>query len=294
MLFKKEERLMIFLKLLLSVAVASCFITSAAAAEVHCTPQTTVDVTKIAPQVVLVGERHGTKEIPAFVAGFVCSLLKNQRPVILAIETDGAEQEALNRYLASTGGDPDRAALIASTRWQDECQDGRKSEAMLALIESMRRWQRSGARVAIVALGANENWNVPLTPAEEAAPLPIMDQLLASLINDRLMSDHLLLTALLYRNYTIVSLSGFMHSSTLKGNRQDPEFLPMGYRIIRQQPAFVIGFETGAGTAWNSGPNGCKATSIGAQTLYSDKTQIDAVVKFETVTASPPAKDRTK
>ena len=276
----------------LAVAIAaSCIAGESQAAEVQCSPTTEVDVSSIGTRIVIVGERHGTTEIPAFVERLVCSFLRMGRPVILALETDGAEQAAVNRYLDSDGLPADRSTYLVSARWQDECQDGRKSVAMLALIDAMRRWRQAGQRVGVATIGPNENVSAPLSAAEESSPLSVEDAVVAARANDRILAGNALLTAAQFRPYTIVALTGFLHASTLKGNARDPEYLPTGYLVAQQLPTFTIAIETGPGSSWNQTAGGCGASAIAAQKLYSDGTKTDAVVRLQTVTASPPAKD---
>ncbi len=274
---------------LFAALLASMLAGSAAAMEADCAPQTKIDAAKINTQIVLVGESHGTKELPAFTAGLVCSLLRAGKSVILAVERNGEEQEGLNRYLDSEGGDSARDALLQGERWQSKYQDGRASQAMLELIESMRALRQAGQRIGVLALGRNENLNVPMTAAERA-PLTPEDNILQSRIYDRAMADNLLFASILYRTYVIVALTG--HSHTAKGYAQDPEFLPMGYLINQQAPTFIIGFETGGGMAWSAGGGGYKERPIAAGRLYREGTKIDAVVFIDMLTASPSALPR--
>ena len=87
-----------------------------------CAPQTLLDVEKISQQIILVGELHGTNEIPSFTAGLVCSLLRIGKSVILALELDGDQQPSLNRYLDSKGSNLDRRELIKGYDWLGTCQ----------------------------------------------------------------------------------------------------------------------------------------------------------------------------
>lgn len=48
---------------------------AAPVATLPCTPQTAIDVSKIAPQIIIVGEIHGTEQAPRFVGELICSLL---------------------------------------------------------------------------------------------------------------------------------------------------------------------------------------------------------------------------
>ena len=105
---------MIPLPRLLRLLAVTPFIGAAFGADPDCIPQSSVDVTTLEPQVVLVGEAHGTNEIPRFTGSLVCSLLKAGRSVILAVEQDADEQDALNRYMRSDGSAAEKRVLIKS------------------------------------------------------------------------------------------------------------------------------------------------------------------------------------
>lgn len=108
-------------------------------------------------RLVLLGEMHGTREIPALVGALIDHEVKRGRSVILALEISSREQARVDRYLASSGHDADRQALLAGEHWQDAMHDGRDSQAMLALIERVRRMHVQGADVPILLFDPGGN-----------------------------------------------------------------------------------------------------------------------------------------
>lgn len=102
-------------------------------------------------RVVLLGEMHGTQEIPALVAALIEQRAVRGRREVLALEIDSAEQRRIDRYLASDGSHAARQALLAGEHWTETHHDGRDSVAMLALIERMRRLRAAGHAVPVVA-----------------------------------------------------------------------------------------------------------------------------------------------
>jgi hypothetical protein len=103
--------------------------------------------------VVLLGELHGTREIPALVGALACHAGSAGAPVLVALEVPREEQRAVDAYLESDGGEDARGALLEGTFWRRPYQDGRSSEAMLALLERVRAWrQRDGLAVSVLAL----------------------------------------------------------------------------------------------------------------------------------------------
>ena len=96
------------------------------------------------------GELHGTEETPAFV-GEMARLASKLSPVRVGLEIVDEEQPAIDRYLTSTGSEADRKALVAGKFWTDAFQDGRRSRAMVGLLESMRALKHGGADVGVFA-----------------------------------------------------------------------------------------------------------------------------------------------
>lgn len=67
-----------------------------------------MEAASIEPQIIIVGEMHGTEQAPRFVSGLVCSLLQAGHGVIVALERNATEQGALNDFMASAGRAVDR------------------------------------------------------------------------------------------------------------------------------------------------------------------------------------------
>lgn len=95
----------------------------------------------------VLGELHGTEELPHTVARTVCAAAIGGKAVWLALEIPRNEQEHLESFLA-TG---DEAALLASHFWRRDYQDGRSSQAMLELLREVRRMRGDGLAVRILA-----------------------------------------------------------------------------------------------------------------------------------------------
>lgn len=102
-------------------------------------------------RLVLLGEMHGTREIPALVGDLVESDARSGNPLMLALEIDSREQSRIDRYLASSGTDADRRLLLSGDHWQDPMHDGRDSDAMLTLIERVRGLRAAHGELWIVA-----------------------------------------------------------------------------------------------------------------------------------------------
>lgn len=96
---------------------------------------------------IIFGEIHGTVEAPAMFADFIC--MAASTPLTVGLEMDGSEQPRLDRYLRSNGDPAARAELLRGPHWK--IKDGRASQAMLGLVESIRKLKRQGRDIAVVA-----------------------------------------------------------------------------------------------------------------------------------------------
>lgn len=264
------------------------FLEPVAGAEPACVAQTLIDVKTIEQQVILIGETHGTNEIPAFTLGIVCSLLRAGKSVILGVEHSGEQQEALNRFLSSSGSAEDRKALLQGVNWR-LYSDGRGSVAMLELVDAMRRLRMAGQRVGILAIDRNENLDVPMDD-NERVPVAPADNAILNRIGNEAMADNVLFAAALYRPYTIVVLSGYSHTSTVFARSTDPmfgDFKPMGQILLERIPVFTIGIDSGGGQSAYGG----KASVERPGPLYVAGTIPDARVTIGRLTPSFPARD---
>jgi hypothetical protein len=74
--------------------------------------------------------------LPAFFGDLVAEVAAH-RPVGVILEYPQSRQRELDRYLASSGSEADRKALLATDYWT-KWHDGRTSRAMFALVEKLR------------------------------------------------------------------------------------------------------------------------------------------------------------
>ncbi len=88
---------------------------------------------------VVIGDLHGTEELPAFFGQLVEEAALH-REVAVVLEYPERFRRDLDRYLASPGDEAARKTLLATDFWT-KWQDGRSSKAMFALIEKLRTLQ---------------------------------------------------------------------------------------------------------------------------------------------------------
>lgn len=250
-------------------------------------PQLALD--KITARAIIVGEVHGTAETPAFVGQVVCGLLKSGRPVILALERDGSEQVALNRYLASAGQPADVQALTSAGAWAQAMQDGRNSRAMLALIEQVRQWKQAGQRVGLLAMQQEYHDIVP--PSTERVRPTQADLARFSMLNDRAMADKTWTALTANPAYTVVALAGNVHTAIGSKSRAQFEASPSFADLLADTtPVHVIGLDSAGGSSWNmtsDGKPGPRSSIPGP--LFMPDSRIDSRIDLGKISASPPA-----
>lgn len=172
-------------------------------------------------KIVLLGEMHGTKEIPAFVANITCLALRAGRPVTVALEVPRDEQTRIGTFIKSAGDDDDRAALLKGPFWNAAFQDGRRSGAMLALLDRVRQMRAHGLPVEIALI---DRQAPPSTSAER----------------DRWMAEALAAAADASPQSLIVALIGNVHTRVTRGVPWDGAYEPAGYVLRQLRPGLSV------------------------------------------------------
>lgn len=158
-------------------AVIAMFVsTGALAAEpkLDCVTITGAEEVLVPGAHVLVGEMHGNDVTPKAVGELAC-IAARRGPVRVALEIPTEEQPRLDAFLASAGKKEDQARLLAGKFWTPRLQDGRRSVAVVALLERLRALSKQGARVGVTAYDAidgerDQAMSERLRLAFEAAP----------------------------------------------------------------------------------------------------------------------------
>ncbi len=191
-----------------------------------------------AHRVLLVGELHGSWEVPGIVAGLATNLLADERPLLVGLEIWRSEQAALDRYLASAGTGEDRERLLAGPFWAT--RDGRSSEAMVALIERLRALALK-APLAVVAFDIEAESDI--TGAER----------------DRSMGELLLARLESMPDARLLVLAGNFHTRIQSGAPWDPAHDFMGH-FLREQDPYAVEIMGVKGSTWMCpDPEHCRA-----------------------------------
>lgn len=227
--------------------VTSKLISLAVAAVVHgsvfaspCSRSVDVPGRLLSSRLHLLGELHGTRQIPEFVYAYVCSLSERVDGVVLALELSAQDQALIDAFLASNGSIEDRKALLGSKEWSLPIrrQDGRTSAAMLALLDEVRRHNRSQPkrRIAVAAISAP---------------------------NDTGMSANVRALMQSAPGKHVIVLTGDIHASKEKGNEFDAAYEPMGFLLKDLSPVTLIA-DYEQGTAWN-----CREAQCAVQPAFA-------------------------
>lgn len=181
---------------------------------------------------VLLGELHGTRQIPAFVADLACAAATSGISVEVGIELPRGQSEAIASYLEGEGTEADREALLDAEHWQRPDQDGRASVATMALIERVRQLRRAGLDIELfpfdVDAVAKTEWNE-------------RDSAMASRILEHAAEAETL----------VLTLSGNLHNRTAPGLPWNADAVPMGVVVQQARPDVVsLDVRYAGGTAW--------------------------------------------
>ncbi len=234
----------------------------------------------------LLGEMHGTVESPAFVANAACLALRAGLSVTVALEMPHEEQAKLEVFLSSGGTQKDRAALLDSPFWQAEYQDGRRSEAMLSLLDKLRHFREQSYALRVILIDKME---MPRVPTERDL---WMGEALAQSLSE--MPDGV-----------VIALAGNLHTRISRGTPWDPNYEPAGLILASKMPGVrltSLDVSYQGGTAWfcTSGePSSCQVRSVrgrpdaqvGRVVLFPQVTNgYHGVYEVGALTASPPAR----
>jgi hypothetical protein len=228
-------------------------------------------------RIVMFGEGHGTKEIPATFLRIVCAALKQGASVAVGLEMPVDLNEPLATYLQSTGDHAARIALLRTDFWT-QGQDGRASVAMADMIDGLRRLRQAGYPLAVFAMqGAGTDWHVR------------NDEKMATRIREEFNARP---TSL------ILTLTGNVHSMKTR-----PEWLPAQVPSpipthLKDLDLVTFDLSSTGGSAWTcrnecgphseavrAGPNEFVVTASAMGDAYTGQINVGKT------TASPPATD---
>jgi hypothetical protein len=181
-------------------------------------------------RLVLVGELHGTAEIPARF-GELAAAMAETAPLTVALEIPRDEQGRLDAFLDSAGSEADRVNLLAGDFWTRSYQDGRSSAAMLGLLERLRQLRLKHA-VSVCAFDVESGTELA-APARERAMAARLAEWLAGADPE----------------VRLLVLTGNLHSRVVGSAPWDPEHRFMGSLLAEHDPLGIEMLPV-SGSAW--------------------------------------------
>ena len=201
-------------------------------------------------RILLLGEIHGTEEGPAIVGEAACATADEGLPVVVVLEIPHGEQEAIEAFLASDGGEEAIGTLLGREFWQRGYQDGRSSAAMLALIDDLRSLRSAGNAVSVRTIDTDER----LPTSQDR------DGLLGRGIVEAVETAG--------SDAVVLALLGNVHSRTTPGVPWDDGYRPAGIVVESRWPDRTLSllFTNPPGEAWTcdgATPDSCRARALG-------------------------------
>lgn len=228
-------------------------------------------------QWVMVGEMHGTAEMPALFGDLVCQAVASGRPVLVAMEQGVEMQPAIDAFLVSNGGAAARRAFLAASMWTGKMQDGRSSQAMLALYDRLRVMKQAGQIRGVYAF------------------IPKITSWLGDGPYNALMADRLK-TVPAGPKDVVLAYMGSVHAAKSSFGQGANAFLPAAADLQPEHTVSVY-IDSNGGSAWNCMEDGCAPHSMQARDAARGFTSAERLPwRYDWVfelgaktSASPPA-----
>lgn len=247
-------------------------------------------------RLLIVGDYHGSNEIPDFVAQLV-SDASAQRPVRLGLEMETFEQKPIQTYMASHGTAADRAALLHDDFWAND--EGRTSQAIVRLIESVRKLREQGRDVDVFM-------TVPEYPGDAAPEYPgdaAISQAggmgayrsagMAQAIHGEVQHGAV--------RQLVIAFMGNAHSAYIGATRGKEA--TVAERLLTDAP-YLVNLDLHGGSAWQCQPTGCGRHELAVKAMPADGSSLlrkaqgqsgeptQVWLQFPPMTSSPPAKEK--
>ncbi|WP_156457730.1 DUF6624 domain-containing protein [Altererythrobacter sp. Root672] len=162
---------------------------------------------------IVIGEIHGTNEIPAAFVDAVC-LTSITRPLVVALEQSSSDQVAIDEFIRSDGSAEATQRFRSAAMWNMPIKDGRSSEAYFRLFRTLRQMSSEGRIISVVAFQPSAFSERP-TPAK-------YEEAMAELLKGAAAGDA-----------TVIALVGNLHAM-LDETPWEPKYLAMAAHLPRE------------------------------------------------------------
>ncbi|WP_426757092.1 hypothetical protein [Myxococcus sp. Y35] len=180
--------------------------------------------------VLLLGEMHGTQEVPRFVAQTSCQVAVAGTPVTVGLELPLESQTRIDTFLGSAGEEHDWLKLMEAPFWRSPYPDGRSSEAVANMLEQLRQLRSRGLDVDVFV------FDHPTAHGQKR------EDAMAATVRHQVESGP--------KRFHVI-LSGNIHTRTKKGLPWDKSFKPMGM-LLKDELDSVVSLDMAynSGSAW--------------------------------------------
>jgi hypothetical protein len=202
---------------------------------------------------IVLGEMHGTNEMPEIFADAVC-LTSQKRKTVVALEMPETDQPQIDAWLASDGGSDAKQALLATPFWSDAFKDGRTSEAMFRLLDQLRSMHKMGRIKAAIAF----------QPVNIKNPMGSEDY-------EKGMAK--LIAAKKPKAATVLVLVGNVHAMRTEFGRPGFRYLPMAGHLPKVQTLSFDIMSDGVSSLWACmGPaDKCGSNTFGNESIKNQR-----------------------
>jgi hypothetical protein len=261
----------IFISLL--ATIYSCSKKSTNGSDKTCTTLVGLDTLLRAGQLILLGEIHGTQEGPGFVERIACLAMKNNLNVTIGLELPQSEEAEVQSFLISSGAEADKKKVLNLPFWSQDYQDGRASQAMFSLLETVRTWKAKDNKVDVILIDK-----------------PSSDD------RDFAMAQRVIEEAERYPSNFMVVLTGNYHNMIFEGAGQMGSYVLT--KLGEERVLSLLQSYTG-GSAWvdvagkGFGPVGLGGDGLSQIGVYVDRRMGDyhGTLEIDSIHHSRPAKE---
>lgn len=207
-------------------------------------------------RLILLGEMHGTREIPPLVGHLVRSYAK-QGPVVLGVEIDATQAKPLDTYLHSDGSAAARAALLADRYWHKPANqsDGRRNLELIDMIEYLRALKAKGSEVSILPFDNPPSGSID-TQARDKAMAGRIRAVFQALPSGRLLV-----------------LSGNVHAMLAKPGYAPPEMQDTMGSYLRDLDPWSVNIAAQTGEFWACAGTTCGPTAVNG--VFHESGRVD-------------------
>lgn len=211
-------------------------------------PITGVDTLLRPGTALLLGELHGTQEAPRFTGDIACLAAQRRVPVTIALELPLDIAHHITTYVAGSD-DAERARALAAI-FTSTWQDGRRSQAIAALLDTARALRQRTFDVRVIPFSA--------------------DSAGSGQLRDRGMADALA-QAFADSSRLLIMLAGNLHVRLRSGTAISRDYEPAGFLLRQRFPARTIvslDMANDAGSAWlcsSADPASCGVKPVRAR-----------------------------